>query len=435
MVRASPMLRIYLRTISESRHDDLVIIQDPREQDLADRARKERAKPIKDREEGNTSLGLWPLPLRKQVEYRRYKQAKLEPEMQEHSEAQPVDDNLTTLREKRKKSAALQMSIQLSTTPCSEDMSPRAFKSRPLKPLLFLSCKNAYPFCPSRILRFELAYPIRKYIRPNRTGTDRAVKESVDRVERAVHTTPKSELRPASHDFIKGWFSNPVRHASSDERTPQKYDGRYEIMGRLNGGDKAYTYPTIASDWVMLAGSQTRPVHEMWPNSTATASFPIKPPLPPAAKSQILFGFQLRGILSDTRGNLSSPGFRSNGIAVTERHIILACIFCVSRPIKIREYVEFVRERTGREENEPLENLKKYMALKELQDIYSSFLDALAPDAEFPRRDETLEQQVTMVECARLLAPSVLNSYSVDSEMMEQSALDQAELRSFKQKY
>ncbi|PBK69450.1 hypothetical protein ARMSODRAFT_163650 [Armillaria solidipes] len=38
---------------------------------------------------------------------------------------------------------------------------------------------------------------------------------------------------------------------------------RYEIMGRLNGGDKAYIYPTIASDWVMLTGSQTRPVHKI----------------------------------------------------------------------------------------------------------------------------------------------------------------------------
>ncbi len=35
-------------------------------------------------------------------------------------------------------------------------------------------------------------------------------------------------------------------------------------MGRLNGGDKAYTYPTIVSDWAMLAGSQTRPVHDLW---------------------------------------------------------------------------------------------------------------------------------------------------------------------------
>ncbi len=60
------------------------------------------------------------------------------------------------------------------------------------------------------------------------------------------------------------------------------------------------------------------------------------------------------------------------------------------------------------------------MALKkEVQDIYSSLPDvriegerttfhyirkAPAPDAEFLRGDETLEQQVTMVECARLLA-------------------------------
>ncbi|KAK0440155.1 hypothetical protein EV421DRAFT_1737531 [Armillaria borealis] len=326
--------------------------------------------------------------------------------MQEHSEALPADDNLTTLRnndlkEKRKKFAALQ---------------------------------NEHSTFYDSVFRGHVApaYSIRKYIRPNRAGTDRAVKE-VGRVELVVHT-PKSELRPASHDFIKGWFPNPSRptqSAKTDLKEARKSSRnhmctvpetivpknmmeephwlRYEIMGRLNGGDKAYIYPTIASDWVMLTGSQTRPVHEMWPNSTATASFPIKIPLPPAAKSQILFGFQLRGILSDTRGNLSSSGFRGNDpIALTGGAKTADAAFRICtvkkltqglievqqktreehdesqdskdsmgrkmRLIKSREYVESLEKELVKKKNDPLENLEKYMALKELQDIYSSLL-------------------------------------------------------------
>ncbi|KAK0477138.1 hypothetical protein IW261DRAFT_1421339 [Armillaria novae-zelandiae] len=91
-----------------------------------------------------------------------------------------------------------------------------------------------------------------------------AVKESV--TEWSGWCTPHRKVNcgPLLMIIIKGCFPDPVRHASLDERKPRW--SRYEIVGRLNGGDKAYTDPTIASDWVMLTVSRARVVHEIMGN-------------------------------------------------------------------------------------------------------------------------------------------------------------------------